>query len=299
MYMHTLWKGSISFGLVNVPVKLHAATESKEFQFHNLHNACHQRVRYLKKCPQCEVEVSNTDLVKGYEYEKDHYVLLTEEDLALFERPMTRSIDILDFVNLNDIDPIYYQKSYYLSPEETAYKAYRLLCQAMLESGKVALARLTLRSKQHLACLRVFEEGLVLETMYYPNEIRHLDEKGTSVAPTETEMTMARQLIENLAHSFEPEKYRNELQEQMVAMIEGKIKGEAFGIEAAPKEGKVLDLMDALRASISLTEQKKGKPELEQQKADLTEQEEVNQETTIKPSTLTQRKRSSKRAKGA
>ncbi len=297
--MHTLWKGSISFGLVNVPVKLHAATESKEFQFHYLHDACHQRIRYLKKCPQCEVEVSNKELVKGYEYQKDHYVLLTEEDLAIFELPKTRSIDILDFVNLNDIDPIYYQKSYYLSPEETAYKAYRLLCQAMVESGKVALARLTLRSKQHLACLRVFEEGLVLETMYYPNEIRHLDEKGTRVVPTEIELSMARQLIDNLAHSFEPEKYRDELQEQLGAMIEGKIKGEAFGIEAVPQEGKVLDLMDALRASITLTEQKRGKPESEQQKKVLTEQEEVNQETKTQPTTLTQRKRSSKRAKGA
>lgn len=256
--MHTLWKGSISFGLVNVPVKMHAATESKEFQFHYLHNACQGRIRYIKKCPRCEVEVESRDLVKGYEYEKDHYVLLSEEELASFEEPLSRSIDILDFVDLTEIDPLFYQKSYYLSPEETAGKAYRLLCQAMQESGKVALARVSLRSKQHLACLRVFEQGLVLETVYYPDEIRHMETPWTQLQPTETELTMARQLIENLAKPFEPEKYRDELREKLAEMIEQKVAGQSFRVETAPAGGKVLDLMEALRASISLTDAKKS-----------------------------------------
>lgn len=307
--MQTIWKGSISFGLVNVPVKMHAATESKEFQFHYLHKECHNRIRYLKKCPHCEAEVSSQDLVKGYEYEKDHYVLLTDEDIASLEQPMTRSIDILDFINLQEIDPVYYQKSYYLSPEETALKAYRLLFQAMQDSGKVALARVTLRSKQHLACLRVFEQGLVLETMYYPAEIRHLDPVWERVVPTETELAMARQLIENLAQPFEPEKYRDEVREQLATLIESKVSGETFKIGAAPEGAKVLDLMEALRASIEFTEKRKGKAEKPAVKAqgrqgtaetgdETAETGEEKAEAGAK-SSLTPRKKTSKRAKGA
>lgn len=258
--MHTIWKGSISFGLVNVPVKMHAATESQEFQFHHLHNVCKQRVRYLKKCQFCEVEVSAVDLVKGYEFEKDKYVVLTEQDLAVLEQPSSRSIDILDFIDLQEIDPVYYQKSYYLSPEETALKAYRLLCQAMADTGKVALARVTMRSKQHLACLRVFEQGLVMETMFYPAEIRHMDATWEKIQPTETELNMARQLIANLARQFDPGLYRDELREQVAAMLESKIAGETFVLETPRAEGKVVDLMEALRASLELTEQQKGKP---------------------------------------
>lgn len=304
--MHTLWKGSISFGLVNVPVKMHAATESQEFQFNYLHKDCHHRIRYMKKCPTCDVEVGAAELVKGYEYEKDRFVVLNEEDLASIEQPMSRSIDILDFVDLAEIDPIYYQKSYYLSPEETALKAYRLLCQAMADTGKVALARVTLRSKQHLACLRVFEQGIVMETMYYPNEIRHLDATWERVAPTEVELTMARQLIENLAHSFEPEKYRDELHEQMAALIQSKVAGETFKVEAPAEGRKVVDLMEALRASIAMTEKEKGKREeamthtgeIDEDARD--EQANEGQPNEEKPkSTLAPRKRTTRRAKGA
>lgn len=285
--MHTLWKGSISFGLVNVPVKMHAATESQEFKFNFLHKECQNRIRSIKKCPICDKEVEMTDLVKGYEYEKDRFVVLNEQDLESLEQPMSRSIDILDFINLQEIDPIYYQKSYYLSPEETAQKAYRLLCQAMEESGKVALARVTMRSKQHLACLRVFEQGLVMETMHYPKEIRHMDLVWDRVVPTEAELTMARQLIDNLARPFEPEKYRDELHEQMALLIESRVAGETFKVEAPAKGGKVIDLMEALRASIAMTEKEKGQLNSEQASAE-------------KPkSTLTPRKRTTRREKGA
>lgn len=314
--MHTLWKGSISFGLVNVPVKMHAATESQEFKFNYLHKDCQQRIRSIKKCPQCDQEVDMADLVKGYEYEKDRYVVISDEDLASLEQPMSRSIDILDFVDIKEIDPIYYQKSYYLSPEETALKAYRLLSQAMEESGKVALARVTMRSKQHLACLRVFEGGLVMETMHYPKEIRHMDVVWDRVVPTETELTMARQLIDNLARPFEPEKYRDELHEQLAQLIESKAAGETFKVEVPPKGGQVVDLMEALRASIAQTEKEKGtlfkntklaKGDVEKKSDDKTNQEiRVNdQEKDLgvegeKPkATLTPRKRTTRRAKGA
>ena len=289
--MQTVWKGSISFGLVNIPVKMHTATESKEFSFHYLHKDCHNRIRYIKKCPICEQEVSSQELEKGYEYEKDHYVVLTDEDFALLEQPMSRSIDILDFIDLKEVDPIYYQRSYYLTPEETAMKAYRLLFQAMQASGKVALARVTLRSKQHLACLRVFEQGLVIETMYYPEEIRHPNPVWERISPTETELTMARQIIENLARPFEPEQYRDEVQEQMAALIQSKVAGATFTVGAPAEGAKVIDLMEALRASIAMTDERKGRPAGGEQEAD--------QEPANSPSTLTPRKRAARRAKGA
>ena len=312
--MHTLWKGSISFGLVNVPVKMHAATESQDFKFNYLHKDCKHRIRSIKKCPSCDLEVDTADLVKGYEYEKDQYVVLNDEDLAALEQPMSRSIDILDFVDIKEIDPIYYQKSYYLSPEETAQKAYRLLCQAMEESGKVALARVTLRSKQHLACLRIFEQGLVMETMHYPKEIRHMDAVRDTIALTEAELTMARQLIDNLAHPFEPEKYRDELHDQMAQLIESRVAGETFKVETPTKGRKVVDLMEALRASIAQTEKEKGKLEAketiaESESAPVDSKEtppiegietELDQPIVEKPkSTLTHRKRTTRRAKGA
>lgn len=298
--MHTLWKGSISFGLVNVPVKMHTATESQEFHFNYLHETCHNRVRYIKKCPYCELEVKPEEIVKGYEYEKDQYVILEDKDLAEIEQPMSRSIDILNFVDLQEIDPIYFQKSYYLTPEETAQKAYRLLYRAMADTGKIAIARFTLRSKQYLACLRVFEEGLVLETMYYPAEIRHLEVSWDKVTPTDTEIAMARQLIENLAVPFEPDQYRDELREQVREMIERKVAGETFKVTVAPEPGKVVDLMEALRASLAVTEQEKGKPDEnvndgKPEDLETTQNKPVDEEK----STLTPRKRSVKRAKGA
>lgn len=281
--MHTVWKGSISFGLVNVPVKMHAATETQEFHFNYLHKECHNRVRYTKKCPHCDIEVAAEDIVKGYEYEKDRYVILDNEDLASLEKPMSRSIDILDFIALAEIDPIYYQKSYYLSPEETAQKAYRLLCQAMADTGKVAVAKLTMRSKQHLACLRVVDENImVLETMYYPAEIRHLEGSWDKVSPTEIEIAMATQLIENLAAPFEPEKYQDELREQVKELIEKKVSGETFSVTAAPERGKVIDLMEALRASIASTDKQKGKPSEEEKVALGVAENEINEKTQTK-----------------
>lgn len=298
--MHTLWKGSISFGLVNVPIKMHAATESQEFHFNYLHKTCHNRVRYLKTCPHCDIEVKPEEIVKGYEYEKDQYVILDEQDLAEIERPMSQSIDILNFIDLKEIDPIYFQKSYYLSPEETAQKAYRLLSQAMIETGKVAIARFTMRSKQYLACLRAYEEGLVLETMYYPDEIRQFDVNLAKVISTDTEIALARQLIESLAVPFEPDRYRDELREQVKEMIERKIAGETYKVTAAPEPGKVVDLMEALRASLAATEHEKGKLEPSPvEKAEKSEEIESAVTEGKESSTLTPRKRKTKRAKGA
>jgi len=295
--MHTIWKGSISFGLVNVPVKMHSATESHDFQFNYLHKACHNRIKYSKRCPVCDVEVSADDIVKGYEFDKGRFVILEDEDFEAVAKPLSRSIDILDFVNLSEIDPIYFQKSYYLSPEETAQKAYRLLCAAMEETGKVALARVVLRSKQYLACLRVYEGSLVMETMYYPDEIRHIDGEWKKIQPTETELELAKRLIDQLARPFAPGKYRDEAREELREMIERKIAGQLYEPEPAVEKRKVFDLMEAL--SLSIAQHEKDQDDPEKVSAGPAPDVEAGARTGVsEPATLTPRKRTRK-SKGA
>src|SRR5690625_53056 len=155
--MHTMWKGTISFGLVNIPVKLHSATEDKDVKLRNLHKECHSPIKYEKVCPVCDKEVEQDDIVKGYEYTKNKFVVLEEEDLqALKEENEDKSVEIVDFVKLEEIDPIYFNRSYYLSPNDGGVKAYALLREALNDTGKIGVAKITIRSKEHLAVLRVY-----------------------------------------------------------------------------------------------------------------------------------------------
>src|SRR5205823_5865 len=170
-----MWKGAISFGLVTVPVKLYPATEEKTLRFNQLHDEDHGRIKYLRVCAVCGQEVSFDHIVKGYEYEKDRYVVLEDEDFDAVPVESSRAIDIHQFVELEEIDPIYFQKSYYLVPEDTGLKAYTLLRRAMQEDGRVAIAKISLRDKEHLCALRFKDEVFVLETMFWPDEIRAAD----------------------------------------------------------------------------------------------------------------------------
>ena len=170
--MRSLWNGSISFGLVNVPVKMFAATEDKDIRFRTLHKACRTPIQYRKYCPTCQQEIETSDTVKAFEYEKGRFVILDEAELEALAVAQTRSIDIIDFVDLREIDPIYYYKSYYLAPSDTGQKAYWLLRRAMENTGKIAIAKIVLREKQHLAAVRVLPACLSLAMMFYPDEIR-------------------------------------------------------------------------------------------------------------------------------
>ncbi len=251
--MRPLWKGAMTFGLVYIPVKLYTATERKDIRFNMLHKECHTPIQYRKYCPHCEAEVAHDDIVRGYEYEKGRYVVLTEEDLAALPTEGGRNIALLDFVDLGEIDPVYFDKTYYLAPAEGGQKVYELLRQAMRESGKVGIARVAIRSKETLACVRVSERVLVMDTMLYPDEVRRpelLPELDYQVSIHDNERKMALSLVENLAAPFDPAKYTDKRREALNEVIRAKVAGDAAVRPPEAEPVKVVDLMEALKSSI-------------------------------------------------
>lgn len=258
--MRNIWKGAISFGLVTIPIKLYTATESKDIRFNFLHKECKTPIKYEKVCPVCQKELGPEDLVRGYEYEKGRYIVIAEEDLEKLPLATLKTIEILDFVRLEEIDPIYYVKSYYLAPGELGAKPYRLLYEAMKKTGRIAVARVVLRQKESLAVLRVYNNVLVMETIFYPDEIRATElipELKTEVSIHDNEMKMAIQLIENLTSHFRPDKYKSEYREALMELIQAKIRGEEIAVPSRQEESKVVDLVEALRASIEAAQKDK------------------------------------------
>ncbi|MGI6066246.1 MAG: Ku protein [Bacillota bacterium] len=258
--MRTIWKGAISFGLVNIPVKLFPATENKSVKFNYLHRECNSPINYKKICPVCNKEVTQEEIVRGYEYEKGRFIILNEEDLENLPSTTTKTVDIIDFVDLSEIDPIYFSKPYYLAPAEGGQKAYTLLRQAMGETKKIAIAKVTIRSTENLVCLRVYQNTLMMETMYYPEEIRSpqmLPELNINVDIHENEIKMANQLIKNLSGEFQPEKYKSSYREALLNLIESKVAGEQIKTPPVKGTGNVVDLMEALKASLKATEEEK------------------------------------------
>jgi len=253
-----MWKGAISFGLVTVPVRLYPATEEKSLKFNQLHDKDHGRIKYQRTCAVCGEEVPFEHIVKGYEYEKDKYVVLEDEDFDAVPVQSSRAIDIVQFVEQEDIDPVYYKKSYYLIPEETGIKAYTLLREALTEDGRVGIAKVSFRDKEHLSALRFKDKVLVLETMYWPDEIRASDfeELDKSVPIRPQEVQMARSLIENLTEDFKPDELRDEYREALMDIVEKKAAGEEIEVPEAPQETKVVDLMEALKASVEATKKR-------------------------------------------
>src|SRR5436309_3544811 len=251
----TMWKGAISFGLVSIPIKVFPSTEVKGLSFNQLHDEDHGRIKYQRICSKCGEVVAFDHIVKGYEYEKDKYVVLTDEELDSVPVESSRAIDIVQFVDREEIDPVYYKKSYYLIPEETGIKAYKLLREALSEDGRVGVAKISFRDKEHLCALRFKDDVFVLETMFWPDEIRSADfaelEKAPKVRPQEVQM--AKSLIENLTDEFKPEEFRDEYRKGLEKVIEAKVAGEEIEHVPEPEETKVVDLMEALKASVEQT----------------------------------------------
>ena len=251
-----IWSGAISFGLVNIPVKLYSAVSRKTVRFHQIDAESGSRVRQKRVGDDGE-EVPYEQIVKGYEVGPDRYVTITPEELESLEPQKIRTIDIEDFVDLEEIDPMYYDHPYYLVPDTGAQKAYRLLVDAMDESGKVAVARVVLRSKEHLVAIRPRDGALAMETMLFADEVvppDTLDELSaeSDMKTTDRELAMAQQLIDSLTSDFDPDKYRDEYRERVLDLIERKAQGETVVIEAPEEEPeKVPDLMAALEASIA------------------------------------------------
>ena len=254
----TMWKGAISFGLVSIPVRLYPATEEKTLRFNQLHDEDHGRIKYQRVCAIDGEELSFEHIVKGYEYEKDHYVVLTDEDFDAVPLESSRAIDIVQFVHLDEIDPVMYKKSYYLLPEETGAKAYALLREALSQDNKVGIAKVSFRDKEHLAALRFRGDAFVLETMYWPDEIREADFGGVNVDAKvrSQELEMARQLIQNLTSDWNPDEYTDEYREALLKIVEAKIAGEEIELVTAEPTAKVVDLMEALKASVAAAKKK-------------------------------------------
>ena len=257
-----IWSGSISFGLVNVPVKLFSATSPKEVRFHMLHDKDGARIQQKRVCSADGHEVPWEHIVKGFEISKGRYVSVTREELAAFDPKGTKSIDIEDFVELSQIDPIYYETTYYLLPDKGAQKPYALLLEAMRKTGRVGIARFVLRTKQYLAAVRPLGKALAISTMLYSDEVVDQSEldglPGSEAKPREKELHMAEQLVDSLAAEFDAKKYKDTWREEVLALLEKKAEGQEIVSEEPEKEprGKVVNLMEALQRSLQAA--KKG-----------------------------------------
>jgi DNA end-binding protein Ku len=257
-----MWKGAISFGLVTIPVAVYPATEEKTLRFNQLHDEDGGRIRYKRVCEKDGEEVTFEHIVKGYEVEKDRYVVLTDEDLNAIPVESSRAIDIHRFVDLEEIDPVMFKKSYFLVPEETGAKAYALLREAMADDGRVGIAKVSFRDKEHLAALRFKDEAFVLETMYWPDEIREADFGGVDVSAKVRgqELEMAKQLIESLSGEWNPEEYSDEYREALLQIVEAKLNGQEIEVVAPEPTAKVVDLMEALKASVAAAKKQVDEP---------------------------------------
>ncbi len=263
-----IWSGAISFGLVNVPIKLFTATSQKDVRFHQLHDKDGARIQQKRVCSKDGEEVPLEHIVKGYEVSRDKYVLITPEELEALDPKASRTIDIQDFVDLDEIDPVYFDSTYYMVPEKGAAKAYALLLEAMRKSKKVAIARVVLRQKQHLVALRPLRNALSMETMLYADEVVSpdtLEGLPEDVEVTDRELAMAQQLIDSLADAFRPERYRDDYRERVLDMIERKAEGqEVLVAEEEEEQAPVVDLMAALEASLAAAKtRRESEPEEE------------------------------------
>jgi DNA end-binding protein Ku len=251
-----IWSGSISFGLVNVPVKLFTAVRKKTVRFHQLHAADGARIQQKRVCSVDGEEVAYEDLAKGYELYPGQYVMIEPEELDALDPEATQTIDIEDFVELDQVDPLYYDSSYYLVPDARGIKAYRLLLDAMRESGRVGIARVVMRTKQYLCAVRPVGEALVLTTMNFADEVVGQDEieglPGEQEA-AERELKMAEALIESLSTDWQPEKYEDTYRERVMALIEAKAAGQELVSQPSAPSAPVIDLMAALEASLAQT----------------------------------------------
>jgi DNA end-binding protein Ku len=258
-----LWKGAISFGMVSIPVKLYTATEEKDIRFNQLHKKDESRIKQKRFCIEEDVEVEYDEIVRGFEVSPGRYVIVEDEDFENVPINTTHTIDITDFVSLEDIDPILYQKTYYLEPEDVGIKPFALLMAALKETERVAIAKVTLRQKEQLCSLRLYKNTIALETMFYADEVRSTEELTTPDGRTkisDRELAMAKSLVDMLTtDEFDFESYKDNYREALMEVIRAKSKG--LPIEApAPQPAKITDLTEALRASVeAMRKQKDGK----------------------------------------
>jgi DNA end-binding protein Ku len=258
MAAHAITSGTISFGLVTVPVKLYAATQPQNLSFNLLHDKDTSRLRQQYVCSTCGEVVDRQHMVRGHEYARNQYVVLSDEELRALEQTTDHTIDIQEFVPITKVDPVYFEKSYLLGPDKGGHKAYRLLCEAMKQAGMVAVAKFATRGRQQLVLLRQSRSGLMLHGLYYADEVRGFEDidLGESVALRPNELELAVQLVQQLAaKSFEPGKYEDEYRKKLLKVVEQKVAGqEVIVVPAPPQRAQVIDIMEALKASLAARE---------------------------------------------
>jgi len=254
MAARSIGSATISFGLVSIPTRVYVATQSKQLSFNMLHAPCGTRIKQQLYCPQHEKVVDRSEIVKGYEFAKDRYVTFTDEELKALEAEANRAIDISEFVPLSRVDPLYFEDAHYLGPDKGAEKAYHLLAETMRETGQVGLAQYVRGGKEHLVLIRASNEGLVMHTMYYADEVRSFAEiDGAKPKLRANELQMARKLVEQLSsEEFRPEQYHDHYRERLQEVIQKKVAGEEVTVAEPEKpRAQVIDLMDALKASLA------------------------------------------------
>jgi DNA end-binding protein Ku len=272
MAAHSIGSGTISFGLVSIPIKLYPATSSQQVSFNLLHAKCGNRIKQQRFCPVCNEVVEREALVRGYEFAKDQYVRVTDEELKGLEGEASQAIEISQFVPLVKVDPVYYERSYYLGADKGGEKAYRLLTNAMDKVGKVALAKFVMRGKENLVLVRPTQNGLMMHTMYFGDEVRNFEEipKGESAKISDAEINLATRLIDELSNEeFDPAEFEDEYRQRVLDLINKKAEGEEITIAAPPpKRAQVIDLMAALKESLERKVPKEKKPAVRAKAAD-------------------------------
>jgi len=249
----TVWKGHLTFGLVSLPVKLFSAARGETVSFNQLHKSDHSRVKQVLFCQIEDKPVPRSELVKGYEYEKDKYVVVDDEEIKKMAPSTARTMEILEFVKTSEVDPVYLESSYYMAPDEAGEKPYALLFEGLRRSGYVALAKIAMHNREHIVVIRPGAKGMILHTMYYADEVRQIEEFRTDTSLIkDKELELANTLIESLAAPFEPEKYHDAYRENIMAMIKAKVEGrQLVEAPAAEKLAPVVDIMEALKMSLA------------------------------------------------
>lgn len=259
MAARAIWRGTISFGMVSIPVKLLTATESQDISFRQLHAEDNSPIKLIRRCAADGQDLSPDEIVKGYEYSKDRYVIIDEGDLEQLPVASKRAIELTAFVNASEIDPIYFEKAYFLEPEEVGRKPFALLVKVLQERNFLAVGKISIRTKERLCALRIREDGLVLETLYYADEVRAPESTLPAVTVSAAEMKIANALIDLLEAKFDPTEYKDEYREAMMAVITAKLDGQEYVAAPAPEAlAPAVDLMAALRASVEAAKQRKA-----------------------------------------
>jgi DNA end-binding protein Ku len=259
--MRAIWKGSITFGLVNIPIKIYAATEQREIEFHNLCPDCNTPLKYKRWCPTCEREVGWAELKKGYKITKGKWIVLDKSEIAKVRIPSMKTVDIIQFIDLPQIDPIYFQKTYYVVPEEIGVKAYSLFVEALRVTNKAAIGKVVLKNKEFIVCLRPYRKGLAMHILYYVGEIRdieQLEELKHLVVVSEEELKLAQALIQGLARKeLKLEEFKDRYTEALKELIKARAAGEVYEVKPEKVAVEAKELMEALKASVERVKKKK------------------------------------------